>query len=348
MSARIGYIALCLVGFLLSSELVRAALPGQGTPLTETKLAHFAEHADDYDTLFFGSSRAYRGIAPEVFDATLAGEGIECRTFSFGAPGARATDIYNTLCKLQRLQPTGLRFVFIDPERLEFLAGHDDMLQSSVVDWHDAESSWLAVKYVLAAGQPPARVLREIGDHLEAFLYRAACIGAAHDQVLAALGRGADSSLLVEGLGPRRDGWRPLNLDEAEARAGNHERFLKNFASYEQRRARLAADRVDETPVAPEALVFLTRLVDKVEELGAQPIFYVQPGMKRQHDLIKAAREGAVEHLLRCDLQAERPQLFDPEQRWDAFHLNERGARLQTEMLARDFAAMYKTGRFER
>jgi hypothetical protein len=156
VSARIGYIALCLVGFLLSSELVRAALPGQGTPLTETKLAHFAEHTDDYDTLFFGSSRAYRGIAPEVFDATLADEGIECRTFSFGAPGARATDIYNTLCKLQRLQPTGLRFVFIDPERLEFLAGHDDMLQSSVVDWHDAESSWLAVKYVLAAGQPPA------------------------------------------------------------------------------------------------------------------------------------------------------------------------------------------------
>ena len=348
MIRRLGLVALSLAGFLLSSQLVRAALPGRGTPLTETKLAYFAEHGDAFDTLFFGSSRAYRGIAPEVFDATLATEGIECRTFNFGAPGARATDIYNTLCKLERLHPAGLRFVFMDPERLEFLAGKDDMLQSSVVDWHDAASTWLALEYVLAANLSPARTLREVGDHLEAFLYRVACVGAAHERVLAALGRAADKALLEDGLGPRRDGWRPLNLDQAEARAGNHERFLRNLGRYEERRARLAADRVDEAPASPAALAFLTRLADKVEDLGAQPIFYAQPGMKRQHDLIKAAREGAIEHLLRCDVQSERPALFDPEQRWDAFHLNEHGARLQSEMLARDFAAMYKTGRFDR
>jgi len=190
--------------------------------------------------------------------------------------------------------------------------------------------------------------VREVGDHIEAFLFRRAGIGAAHDLVFAALGRAPDPSLAAAGLGPGRDGWRPLNLDEAEVRTGNHERFLENQPLYERRRNRLAQDPPNTEPVPPEALEFLTRVARKIEDLGAQPIFFVQPGMKRQHDLIGAARDGAIEHLLRYDLQEEHPELFDPAQRWDSFHLNERGAELQSEMLARDFAAMYKAGKLRR
>jgi len=340
-------LSVSVAGFVVSSGLVRSALPGAGTPLTETKLAYFAEHADEYDTLFFGSSRAYRGVSPEVFDGITAAEGVPCRSFNFGAPAARATDVYNTLCKIERLHPPGLRFVFVDPERLQFLTGPDDMLQGPVIDWHDAGTTWLAIAYVLAADRDAAHTARDVGEHLRAFLYRTACIGLAQEVTRSALGRGADTSELEAGLGPRFDGWRPLNSVEADVREGNRERFAKNHRQYAQRLEKLAADRDDPRPVSPQALAFLTRIARKVEDLGAVPIFYAQPGVKRQHDLIAAAREGAVRNLLRYDRQDEHPELFAIANRWDAYHLSEQGARRMTEMLARDFVAGYKAGRFQ-
>ena len=102
------------------------------------------------------------------------------------------------------------------------------------------------------------------------------------------------------------------------------------------------AERIDERPCASEASVFFTRLAEKIESLGATPIFVTQPALNLQADLVKARRQGLVRHLLRYDDPDEQrcAALFEIENRWDKYHLAESGARIFTEMLARDFAEL--------
>ena len=101
---------------------------------------------------------------------------------------------------------------------------------------------------------------------------------------------------------------------------------------------------VDDEPVADQASVFFTRLARTVEGLGATPIFVTQPALNRQVDLVKAHREGLVDHLLRYDDPDDEriAPLYAPENRWDKFHLAESGATIFTELLANDFAELVR------
>ena len=49
--------------------------PFTTVPVLREKFAWFAAHADEYDTLFIGTSRVYRGIKPSVFDELTAAAG---------------------------------------------------------------------------------------------------------------------------------------------------------------------------------------------------------------------------------------------------------------------------------
>ena len=148
---------------------------------------------------------------------------------------------------------------------------------------------------------------------------------------------------LTDRLGPRLDGWLPL--DDAQFSREEHREKFRGSERQEVYQGDLAARRaetVDERPCAGEASVFFTRLAAKIEALGATPIFVTQPALNLQEDLVKAHRQGLVEHLLRYDDpdEARTAPLFEIENRWDKFHLAESGARIFTEMLARDFAEL--------
>jgi hypothetical protein len=41
-------------------------------PSLRDKWAHYEKHKDEYDTLFIGTSRTYRGITPALFDQLTA------------------------------------------------------------------------------------------------------------------------------------------------------------------------------------------------------------------------------------------------------------------------------------
>ena len=51
------------------------------------KLAYFSRHKDEFDVLFIGSSRVYRGVVPQVFDATLLSRGIASTSLNLGIDG---------------------------------------------------------------------------------------------------------------------------------------------------------------------------------------------------------------------------------------------------------------------
>jgi hypothetical protein len=355
IGATVARLALFAAAFALSARYLRPWLGGQASNLTETKIAWFVEHGEQYDTLFFGSSRAYRGFVPELFDRVTGAAGIATRSFNFGSPASRGFDAYRAL---ERLEQQGalreLKWVLVDPEPLEWLLRAKDkesMLALGPIDWHDPATTWLVLRYIWSLEQASlSEKLAASVEHLHSCCYFAAGIGGTQALVGALLGKDlVDRTELTDRLGPRLDGWLPLD-DANVSRDEQREKFqgAERQRTYERELAVRRSEVLDEGPAAPEATVFFRRLAGKIEALGATPIFVTQPSLNLQSDLVKAHRDGVVEHLLRYD-DPDDPRcapLFDVEHRWDRFHLAEKGARLFTELLAGDFAVL--AGRLER
>jgi hypothetical protein len=337
------------LAFTASSNALRPLLAGQASNLTEVKLDWFAEHGEQFDTIFFGSSRAYRGFVPEDFDRRTAELGVATRSFNFGSPASRVFDAYRMLERLeQRGALDQLEWVLVDPEPLDWLLRAKDkesMIARGPIDWHDPETTWLVLRYIWSLES--ARLLDRLSasfEHLHSCCYFVAGIGGTEDLVNLLLGRPNPEHIALEDrLGPRLDGWLPL--DEAHLSREEHREKFRGSERQDVYQSDLAARRaesVDERPCAGEASVFFTRLAAKIEALGATPIFVTQPALNLQQDLVKAHRQGLVEHLLRYDDPDEErtAPLFEIENRWDKFHLAESGARIFTELLARDFAEL--------
>ena len=342
-------LALFAVAFLVSADLVRPHLAGRASNLTETKLAWFAEHGAGYDTLFFGSSRAYRGFDPEGFDRLTAEAGVPTRSFNFGTPASRGFDAHRML---ERLEQAGaldeVRYVLVDPEPLPWLLKAKDkesMIARGPIDWHDLPTTALVLRYVWSLEDATVgEKLAASIEHVHSACFFLAGIGSTENLINALLGKNlVDRTELTGRLGERLDGWQPLD-DTNVSREDHNEKFLtsKRQTVYRKNLDELRATEIDDTPVTDSAAVFFTRLERRVRALGATPVFVTQPSLELQVDLVKAHREGRVEHLLRYD-DPDDPRLaglYAPENRWDKYHLARSGAELFSALLARDFAAL--------
>jgi hypothetical protein len=75
--------------FIISCLAIGRSLPFPDVPVVRSKLAHFAAHRDEYDTLFLGSSHFYYQIIPSLFDGVAAENGYPTRSFNAGIAGMR-------------------------------------------------------------------------------------------------------------------------------------------------------------------------------------------------------------------------------------------------------------------
>ena len=347
--AAAGYTLLFVAAFALSSTLLNRHLAGRASNLTETKLHWFREHGAQFDTVFFGSSRAYRGFDPEAFDRITAEAGLGTNSFNFGSPASRGFDAYRMLGRLAGSEGVqNLKWVFIDPEPLPWLLRAKDkesMIALGPIDWHDVPTTWLVLRYIWSYDDASlAEKLFASAEHLHSCCYFVAGIGGTENLTNRLLGKDmVNRTELTQRLGERLDGWMPLD-DANVSREDHTDKFLnpKRQASYRRALDELRAEFVDDAPISAQASVFFTRLVRQVEALGATPIFVTQPSLALQADLAKAHREGLIDHLLRYD-DPDDPRiapLYLPENRWDKFHLASSGATIFSEMLARDFAEL--------
>jgi hypothetical protein len=314
--------------------VVRPVLPGGDEPSsrTELKLEHLRAHEGEIDTLFLGSSRAFRGFDPEIFDRLTAAGGHPTRSFNFGVPGSRAMEIHRTLERLAAGELDGLRWVFVDPEGFEVLLEERNYLSRAVIDWHDVDTTLLVCDYILGTGEH-GRV-NKLRLHAASCAHNLAGVGRGLAWVDDLLGHSPSDADLDTALGLRRDGHLPYPQPQ-------HFRFRKKgIPDYEGRVADLARTELSEGPAEPQPLEMFRRIEARVNELGATAIFVTQPGLYLQEDLIKAAAASEVAHLLRYDDPELDAELFAAENHFDSNHLNSAGAERFTERLAKDFLAL--------
>jgi hypothetical protein len=339
-------VALAVASFAIACALLRPVLPGGGgLERTETKLAHYAEHADEFDTLFLGSSRTFRGFDPETFDRVTAENGVPTRSFNFGIPGNRAVEIQHLLGRIVALEPRGVRFVLVDPEGLTVMADTRNFRARDVIDWHDFDTTAIVSGHVLRSEGGTRDKIDLLGFHWSSYALNVTNVGRGLGWTDPWLGRVPTKEFVLETVGARGDGYAPLGEEGAELGRRGRRFRSKRVDDYLARLEDFRALAPLEGEPSPAALALYERIESRASELGAATVFVTQPALYLQHDLIRAHESGAVRWLLRYDDPDLHPELYAPENRYDDTHLNDAGARLFTEELARDFARIQAQAR---
>lgn len=317
---------------------VRALAPhGSGLERMDVKLDAFAQRKDEFNVVFIGSSRTVRGFVPAQFDAQLAERGVSVRSFNFGVAGARLPEMLYVLERVAELRPKALKYVFVDPEDFELVHDTRNALAQAGILWHDPRTTWEVTRALLSSERDD-NVLPVLLDHGEAFALNALNVGRTARWVNLALGRRADAGLVAETLGERADGHTAL-YDDQETLRGRRRRFERSRDEFERMVANYRTQARPEQAAQPQFVEMLQRFERRVRELGATPIFVIQPALTRQWDLVQAAESGAIEALLRYDEPERHPELFAHHNRFDSLHLNDAGAAHFTRALGDDFVA---------
>jgi len=306
------------------------------------KLERFEQDAARWNLVFLGSSRTFRGFDPALFDTECGRLGLDTASFNFGVHGAFGLDIVHYLERLTAHHAAtgeGPTWVLIDPEGVLDASDTENLRTPSVIAWHDLETTRFAVDYVRSLGLPPPQERELVLGHWTAWVLRV--FNVARGAPLARSRLGVHLEDPERFLGPARDGYLPLDLGGAVARASN-----ERLRAHPERLYSLAQDlaRRQQRPPRGRPEPFALRLYERVlalcAELGAVPVFVLQPGTHYEEDLVKAHARGEVPHLLRLDRVADHPEFFDLEHRWDYSHLSRAGARRFTRLLAAEFAEL--------
>ena len=321
------------VSFALMCWLIGETLPVADVPQVSTKLAHFAARHREFDTLFLGSSRTYRQLQPEVFDAVAEEHGVKSRAFNFGIDGMFAPEDGYVCDSILALQPR-LRLVVI--ELSPFHADDATRALGSVrsIYWRD----WARTRII--AEQLFGRREGEQGRPWWSDLPLAASrVGKFREYLQLALlqmtsfGRGAnllrqelhftiaeDQTAL---LGPRGDGFKPLVREGGITGA--------KLAAFEKQIAERRSKPRKKLPLGAGGHANLQRMVSKLRAAGAEVVFVIAPSVQPQRVYPSPKLRVPIFDFSAVDAW---PQFFEPALRHDPGHLNEAGSALYTRELA--------------
>ncbi|MGV3531988.1 MAG: hypothetical protein ACO1QR_06425 [Chthoniobacteraceae bacterium] len=334
-----------VVGLLVCGGALRLADRELDRGTVRNKLTHFAEHASEYDTLFFGSSRMYRQIVPAVFDEVTAGHGIKTNAFNFGVDGMFAPEDGYVAEKIFALKPK-LRWVFIEVSLFQAAHAEQNVRSARAVYWHDFRRTWLVCRELWADLKPFRWKNRQkrIPEYLEwvdrCLIHLEAC-GRRTFQI----GRGAEmwegvaldkQAPVVTGvsLGERADGFVPVE------RPNGMTPF--DLAEWERQFARMMKKGVRREPLSEPAQENLEGILELVRATGATPALVIAPTTA---PITFVPRRDVNVPLLDFSRMEDWPVFFEKKYRVDVAHLNAAGGEIYTRFIAQRWLSYLQDGR---
>ena len=335
--------AIALIAFLVAAFLLNRIIPSPTIPSNVVfigpKYEYYQAHKDEYTALFFGSSRIYSHVIPEVFDETAQTAGVSVNSYNFGIPAMRAIDSAVLLKEVLKNPPKDLKWVFFESILDKGYEPIPNARTYRSIYWHNWENTRFAARYILGSDESLPKKVVLLTSHLIPFLYHQLNVGRVFNQILPSeLLEGekivADEVRETEGYYALREKDDPQRLD-----------FLANQERYAEQVKNLSAMRSqpsEETYISKNKVDLLAEVTEAVRAAGAEPIFVEPPSLHMVNDFQAAQRQGAITTLLSYKDPNRFPQLYSVEQRHDADHLNDAGSREFTRLLAKDFSEVAK------
>jgi hypothetical protein len=325
------------VGVLMCGGVVlHRSDPFREVPIIREKWDHWLEHKDEYDTLFIGTSRTYRGISPAQFDEATAAAGMPTHSFNFGIDAMLPPEDAYVSEFVLRHPSKNLKWVFI--ELGVFVDDFEDRDPDSIRSrhWHDWRRASLCVQATLWPKQKSEKWrtwFRPRKDkpwpadtawtHLRLLGARSLNFGRGAAALNEWMAKTGPNPLY---LGPQGDGFNPYpksNVLKGDA-----------LAAYEKSLAERQKDPARPSPLKLQHQQSFDDVVNLVRKIGAKPIALIAPSTGSLR--LRPADSSKVPLIDACDVQAF-PQFYTPDVRIDTAHLNIRGAEIFTRYLADRF-----------
>ncbi len=362
--------AIALVAFIVTALLLNQIIPSPTIPanvvFTGPKYDYYKVHKDEYNTLFFGSSRIYSHVVPEVFDAVAQGtiqsnlqsnlqsstpnstldkkgtaikdiktKDAAINSYNFGIPAMRAIDSAVLLEEVLANPPKNLKWVFFESILDKGYEPIPNARTQRAMYWHTWKNTRTAAQYILNSDEslPSKAVL--LSSHLLPFLYQQMNVGRLFNQLLPSEFSAEEQQVAADFTAT--EGYYALT-DEADPK---RQLFLENQADYLSQVAALEkaqAAAQSDLKLSANKQQLLERVTKTIRAAGAEPIFVEPPSLHLENDFQAAQQLGIIEKLFSYKNPQQFPQLYRPSGRHDADHLNDAGSREFTRLLAEDFA----------
>lgn len=311
-----------------------------------TKLQYFEEHKDEFDVVFIGSSRIFRGVDPRIVDAELAAAGVPLRSFNLAVGGMGAFETDHLLHRIAELKPARLRWVMF--EGLQFdptFIRTENTYSARSVFWHTPAETKNALH---ATGQLEAPWFEKLGlyvTHVQLMLWKYANYGSGQSFVAAITGVSRDPfgrALTTEQLADGR-GYQSLEIlsdkDDAKLRA----EMLANRQRFEQKIAELTTERLRRPDLADSNITALRAQYRAAESIGARLVYLLLPAVPAPPEILALHERGDIPLLFDFYQPDAYPEMFDVNQYYDAGHFNREGATQFSQLLGRALAKQLKS-----
>lgn len=341
-------VGIFLLAVTLTSSTVREVVLELPRGVVSQKVAYYLENADQYDTIFVGSSRVARHIDPALFDAEMELSGRTSRSFDLGFPGCAFLEVkYLLENEVLASKPKNLKRAIVELQVMAIEIAEKNRATNRVVYWHDFDSTWRSIHVAWARKKPLGSRLQAMYNHAEAFGYRVLSLGLGRQ----AIERVIDDAPYLPAVpdpryfGPREDGYVPMVAELAGPHmTAARERFLTDPELFEsmvaghRQRFQCGVPCLPLSGVEREALLGLQEFL---YQQGIQPLFFVSPGsyfeLTRVGDA--AVLRGLMDHAVSFGDPADYPGLYERDSRFDFTHLNPAGSELLTRYFATELAS---------
>jgi hypothetical protein len=325
--------------FLIALSLTAAGIgvfaPKPRVAIVTPKLTWLAEHADEFDVFFLGSSRTYRQIIPELFDQWMADGGQPVRSFNLGIDGMRPPEDTYILEEVLKRRTKPLRLVLVECNPLRLTMRDEDQDTVRAVYWHDWKRFATLFRRAFLADEKKrnwrdrtkeiAKAWPDFSDHSGYWLQNAIHLGQGHTAIENWLLKGGMPPVAMHDLGPRRDGYRTSESPE-QMNPTQLANYQKELAEMQQNPPRADyADRVSQDELREKQRI--------IERAGGKMVLLIPPFTASKYFNPKPSADGPM--LLDFSGQAKFPELFAPEHHSDSGHVNRVGSELYTRLIVR-------------
>lgn len=297
-------------------------------PQVSAKLRYLESQQEKVDVIFLGSSRVRRQIPPDVFDAEMALRGHHLRSLNLGIDAMTFPELGKFTQEVLDRRPPGLKYIIVDLNvirRVVYPA--DDATAPRSIWWHD----WRHTSMVL-------RDLAQNPEPLPSKSVSAFDIAVSHSMLMLGnsvrLGEGA--VWMKETLVPKEEesdtelAQRGYHPEEGEIKASEEKDYMTRLEEMKSGNITQLED-----PVQSEAYRDYSRLC---EQCGVKIVFVMMPIASRRRPPLPPADVIANHYLLEFDNPTKYPLLYAKENRYDAQHVNNRGATILTRLIAGQLA----------
>ncbi|WP_222425215.1 hypothetical protein [Planktothrix tepida] len=334
----------------MTSVLLYQIAPAPEIPIISEKFRKFEEHKNDYNTLFFGSSRIYRHIIPRVFDRQMASKGYNIKSYNLGVSGMNFAETYFFIQQILETKPMNIKWVFIEIPDFNLNIADENLKTNRVIYWHTLKHTLWIYRFIFKADFSVRTKLLLIQEHTIPLIHNLFNISKADPMIRSFILSQTDQNPYLiretdqrDYSSPQEDGY--LALDDEDKKythfVKRNQDYLSHLKSYQNNVLKFIENEKKSNngsslnTLEIRTIEDITQLIVKID---AQPILIISPILSNQDKFIIASKQGQIPPLISFNNPIKYPELYEPKNRFDSDHLNQAGAHKFTTILAEQFA----------